>query len=69
MVLLECWVTEWQPLRFTRIKEGKTMTEKNKKKLEQKAKRKSWVGLYPRKTKTKREKEESLRKKHKGREE
>lgn len=43
------------------------MTEKNKKKLEQKAKRKSWVGLYPRKTK--REKEESLRKKHKGREE
>lgn len=44
------------------------MIEKNKKKKELKEKRKSWVGLYPRKTKTKREKEESLRKKHKNRE-
>lgn len=44
------------------------MTEKNKKKLEQKEKRKMWTGLYPRKTKTKREKEEGNRKKYKGRE-
>ena len=43
------------------------MTEKNKAKQERKAKRKMWNGLYVRKTKTKREKEESLRKKHKGR--
>ncbi len=45
------------------------MTEKNKKKQELKEKRKTWVGLYPRKTKTKREKMDSIRKKHKGREE
>ena len=43
------------------------MTEKNKEKQERKEKRKTWVGLYPRKTKTKREKEVSLRKKHTGR--
>lgn len=43
------------------------MTEKNKEKQERKEKRKTWVGLYPRRTKTKREKEVSLRKKHKGR--
>ena len=43
------------------------MTEKNKKKQERKEKRKSWVGLYPRRTKTNREKEESQRNKHKGR--
>lgn len=42
------------------------MTEKNKAKAERKAKRKMWTGLYTRKTKTKREKEESLRNKHKG---
>lgn len=45
------------------------MTEKNKKKQELKEKRKTWVGLYPRKTKTKREKIDSIRKKYKGREE
>lgn len=45
------------------------MTEKNKARAERKAKRKTWVGLYTRKTKTKREKEESLRRKHKGRRE
>ena len=45
------------------------MTEKNKKKQEQKEKRKMWVGYYPRRTKTKREKIDSIRKKHKGREE
>ena len=45
------------------------MTEKNKAKAERKAKRKMWNGLYTRKTKTKREKEESVRKKHKGRRE
>lgn len=43
------------------------MTEKNKAKQERKEKRKTWVGLYPRRTKTKKEKEESLRKKYKGR--
>ena len=43
------------------------MTEKNKEKQERKAKRKTWVGLYPRRTKTKRGKETILRKKHKGR--
>ena len=43
------------------------MTEKNKEKQERKEKRKTWVGLYSRRTKTKREKEISLRKKHKGR--
>lgn len=42
------------------------MLEKNKQKEERKARRKSWVGLYPRRTKTKREKEEGQRKKHKG---
>jgi hypothetical protein len=42
------------------------MTEKNKEKQERKEKRKTWVGLYPRRTKTKREKVESLRNKHKG---
>ena len=43
------------------------MTEKNKAKQERKEKHKTWVGLYPRRTKTKREKEENLRKKHRGR--
>lgn len=43
------------------------MIEKNKAKQERKEKRKTWVGLYPRRTKTKREKEINLRKKHKGR--
>lgn len=45
------------------------MTEKNKAKAERKARRKMWNGLYTRKTKTKREKEERARKKHKGRRE
>jgi hypothetical protein len=45
------------------------MTEKNKAKAERKARRKMWNGLYTRKTKTKREKEESVRKKYKGRRE
>jgi len=45
------------------------MTEKNKRKQELKEKRKSWVGFYPRKTKTKREKEESIRKKYKNQKE
>lgn len=43
------------------------MTEKNRAKEERKAKRKMWTGFYTRKTKTKREAEESQRKKHKGR--
>mgnify|MGYP003418326728 CR=1 FL=1 len=43
------------------------MTEKNKEKQERKERRKMWTGFYPRRTKTKREKEVSLRKKHKGR--
>lgn len=43
------------------------MTEKNKEKAERKARRKMWTGFYTRRTKTKREKEVSLRKKHKGR--
>ena len=43
------------------------MTQKNKEAQERKARRKLWTGLYPRRTKTKREKEVSLRKKHKGR--
>lgn len=47
------------------------MTEKNKAKAERKAKRKSWVGCYQRRTKTKREKIDSIERKHKkrGREE
>ena len=45
------------------------MTEKNREKAERKAKRKMWTGLYTRKTKTKREKEENLRKKYKGKNE
>ena len=45
---------------------GGRMTQKNQEKQERKAKRKMWTGLYPRKTKTKREKVESLRNKHKG---
>lgn len=45
------------------------MTEKNKAKAERKARRKMWNGLYTRKTKTKREKEECARRKHKGRRE
>jgi hypothetical protein len=44
------------------------MTEKNKEKLERKEKRKMWNGLYPRRTKTKREKVEAIRKKHKNKE-
>lgn len=43
------------------------MTEKNQEKAERKSKRKMWTGYYTRKTKTKKEKEESLRNKHKGR--
>lgn len=43
------------------------MTEKNKAKAERKAKRKTWEGCYPRRTKTKREKEVSLERKHKKR--
>lgn len=43
------------------------MTEKNKAKAERKAKRKMWTGLYPRRTKTKREKEISAERKHKKR--
>jgi hypothetical protein len=47
------------------------MTEKNKAKAERKVKRKSWAGCYQRRTKTKREKEISVERKHKkrGREE
>ena len=45
------------------------MTEKNKAKAERKARRKMWNGLYTRKTKTKREKEESARRKYKGKRE
>lgn len=44
------------------------MTEKNKAKAERKARRKMWTGYYTRKTKTKREAQESERKKHKKRE-
>ena len=41
------------------------MTEKNKAKAERKARRKMWTGCYTRKTKTKREAQESARNKHK----
>ena len=44
------------------------MTEKNREKQERKEKRKMWIGFYPRRTKTKREKEEASRKKYKNRE-
>ena len=44
------------------------MTEKNRKKQERKEKRKMWTGLYPRRTKTKREKAEAIRKKYKNKE-
>ena len=44
------------------------MTEKNKAKMERKAKRKTWVGLYPRKTKTKKEAQERAEKKHRNKE-
>ena len=50
-----------------KIRENIQMTEKNKEKAERKARRKMWTGFYPRRTKTKREAEESQRKKHKGR--
>ena len=41
------------------------MLEKNKAKTERKEKRKLWVGCYPRRTKTKREKMLNLEKKYK----
>lgn len=41
------------------------MLKKNIEKAERKAKRKTWVGLYPRKTPTKKEKIERVIKKHK----
>lgn len=44
------------------------MTEKNKAKAERKARRKMWTGLYPRRTKTKREALTHQERKHKKRE-
>ena len=44
------------------------MTEKNKAKAERKARRKMWTGLYPRRTKTKREAQEHQERKHRKKE-
>lgn len=41
------------------------MLQKNIKKAERKAKRKTWTGLYTRKTPTKKEKEERIKNKYK----